>query len=124
MNVLKYERRPEVSLVTMMNGRGLDFFGAKDITASEEPLQFTVDTNEFTMNSKVHISIIAVGKGTKLASPMIQIDGLGPEEGARQTVFTWINEERKLCVAFEAEHDEWLREQAMSYYQRNADKWA
>ena len=37
MNVLKYERRPEVSFVVMLNGEKLDFFGAKDITASNAP---------------------------------------------------------------------------------------
>ena len=123
MNVLKYERRPEVSLITMINDGELDFFGAKDITASEEPLQVTVGGNEFTMNSKIHISIIAIGKGTRFV-PMIQIDGLGPGEKTNQTVFTWFDEEGKLCIAFHAQHDEWLKDQAMSFYQRHASRWA
>ena len=48
------------------------------------------------MNSKVHISIIAVGKGGRFASPLIQIDGLDPTEQAKQTVFTWFDEQKRL----------------------------
>ena len=122
MNVLKYERRPDISLITMLNNGQLDFFGAKDITASDAPLKVKVGGDDFTMNSKVHISIIAVGKGNKFALPMIQIDGLDPVEQAKQTVFTWFDEKKRLCVAFHSAHDEWLEEQAISYYQRSCEQ--
>ena len=38
MNVLKYARLPDVSYISMVTDKGLDFFGAKDITASEVPV--------------------------------------------------------------------------------------
>ena len=124
-NVLKYERRPDVSFITMLNDGKLDFFGAKDITASDVPVQLRVGGDNFTMNSRIHVSIIAVGKGHRFAaSPIIQIDGLDPGEEAKQTVFTRFDEEGRLCVGFHAEHDEWLEEQAMSYYQRHAGNWS
>ena len=122
VNVLKYERRPDVSFITMLNNGRLDFFGAKDITASDAPIEVRLGGNEFTMNSRVHISIIEVGKGNRFLPPMIQVDGLDPEQRVKQTVFTWFDEDRRLCVAFHAEHDEWLKEQATSYYQDHARK--
>ncbi len=75
------------------------------------------------MNSKYHVSIIVVGKDNRYLSPIIQIDGLDAEEQTKQTVFTWINDERRLCVAFHAEHDEWLEQQALSYYAQHAHNW-
>ena len=94
-----------------------------DITASDAPIEISLDRDNFTMNSKVHVSIIVVGKGNKFMSPMIQIDGLDPAERAKQTVLTWFSDDGRLCVAFHAAHDNWLREQAVSYYRRYADKW-
>ena len=120
MNVLKYERRPDVSFVTMLNGDKLDFFGAKDIASGNESIQVTLNSGDLTMNSKMHISIIAVGKGSQFLPPMIQIDGLDDSEETKQTVFTWFDENGRLNVAFHAEHDQWLEEQAISYYQQNA----
>ena len=72
------------------------------------------------MNSKINISIIAVGREGRFLAPMIQIDGLDPTGQGRQTASTWFNEEGRLCVWFQSAHDEWLREQAIDYYQRNA----
>ena len=68
-NVLKYERRPELSYITMLNDGQLAFFGAKDITASDEPLSIRIGKDDLTMNSQVHISIIDVGKGNRLLKP-------------------------------------------------------
>ena len=121
-NVLKYERRPEVSLIAMQNDGKLDFFGAKDITASDAPLQVSIRSSELTMNSKVHISIIAVGKADRFLAPIIQIDGLDDKEETKQTVFTWFDEDGRLAVAFHAEHERWLEEQALSYYQQHAER--
>ena len=123
-NVLRYERRSDFSFISMLNNGQLDFFAAKDITASDTPLTATLGGSELTMNSKIHISIIEVGKGNRLLRPMIQIDGLDSREETKQTVFTWINEEQRLCVAFHAEHDEWLKEQARNYYQENAARFS
>ena len=79
VNVLKYERRDEVSLIAMLNNGQLDFFGAKDITSSDEPVSAVVGKN-LTMNSRVHMSIIAVGRGNRYSLPLIQIDGLDSTE--------------------------------------------
>ena len=70
-NVLKYERRPNLSYITMVNDGQLAFFGAKDITASDEPTSIRLGKEDLTMNSQVHISIIDVGKGNMLLEPMI-----------------------------------------------------
>ena len=123
-NVLKYERRSQVSYVAMVNNGQLDVFGAKDITDADRPLQFRVGGPDFTMNSSVHISILAVGKGGKYLSPIVQIDGLDPLGQAKQTVFTWFDEEGRLCIAFEAKHDDWLAEETNKHFQRHADKWS
>ena len=123
-NVLKYERRSDVSFIAMMNNGQLDFFGAKDITASAGPSEFRVGGPDFTMNSDVHISLIAVGKGGRFASPIIQIDGLDPAKRAKPTVFTKFDQEGRLCVAFNSEHDEWLTKEATAYFERHADRWS
>lgn len=123
VNVLKYERRSNVSLMSMLNNGQLEFFGAKDITAAEGELVVSVGGPNFTMNSNIHVSIIGVGKGTKYLAPMIQIDGLDPNKKAKQTVFTEIREDGRLWVAFEATYDDWLTEQARAYFAKNADKW-
>ena len=116
MNVLKYQRLADVSYIAMLNNEKLDLFGAKDITASDAPVTVTLG-DDFTMNSKVHVSVIAVGKGDQYMSPMIQVDGLDPTGEERQTVFTDFDEEGRLRVAFHAEHDDWLEDQAVSYYE-------
>ena len=123
MNVLKYERKPEVSYIAMLTERGLELFGAKDITASDAPVTIRLEEHDFTMNSKYHVSIIAVGKDNRYLPPIIQIDGLDPKEQTKQTVFTWVDDERRLCVAFHAEHDEWLKQQATSYFAEHAHNW-
>ena len=124
MNVLKYERRAEASFIVMLNNGKLDFFGAKDITASDDPMSVSFDRDELTMNSQIHISIIAVGKGDRFLQPMVQIDGLDPAGEPRQTVFTRFDDEGRLCVLFHAEHDEWLIEQAIAYYESHAHVFA
>ena len=123
MNVLKYERRPEVSFIVMLNDGKLDFFGAKDITASDDPISITFRSGELTMNSRVHVSIIAVGHGNRLLHPIIQIDGLDPAEDGRQTVFTDFDDDGRLRVMFHSQHDEWLTEQVKSYYESHARHW-
>ena len=124
MNVLKYQRRSEISYIAMLNDGKLDLFGAKDITASDTPVTVTLGREDFSMNSKVHISIIAVGKGGKFMSPMIQIDGLDPTGQVNQLAFTDFDEEGRLRVFFHAQHDDWLKEQSLSLYQRHADSWS
>ena len=123
-NILKYERRRDVSLIAIMNDGKLDFFGAKDITASDTLQRVNISKDELSMNSKVHISIIAVGKGNRYLAPLIQIDGLDPIKQAKQTVFTEFDEEGRLRILFHAAHDEWLAEQALSYYQKYADNFS
>ena len=120
-NVLKYERRTEVSLVSMLNNGKLDFFGAKDITSSDEPISVTIG-NDLTMNSRVNMSIIGVGRGNRYMLPLIQIDGLDPTDHGRQTVFMDFDEEGRLRVFFNAEHDKWLEEQATSYFTKYAHR--
>ena len=122
-NVLKYERRTEVSLVSMLNNGKLDFFGAKDITSSDEPIAVTIG-NDLTMNSRVNMSIIGVGRGNRYMLPLIQIDGLDPTDHGRQTVFMDFDEEGRLRVFFNAEHDKWLEEQATSYFTKYAHRWS
>ena len=120
-NVLKYERRTEVSLVSMLNNGKLDFFGAKDITSSDEPISVTIG-NDLTMNSSVNMSIIGVGRGNRYMLPLIQIDGLDPTDHGRQTVFMDFDEEGRLRVFFNAEHDKWLEDQATSYFTKYAHR--
>ena len=124
VNVLKYERRSNVSLMAMLNNGQLEFFGAKDITEAEGEFVVSVGGPNFTMNSDIHVSIIGVGKGTKYLAPMIQIDRLDPNKKAKQTVFTEIREDGRLWVAFQAAYDDWLTEQARAYFAKNADKWS
>ena len=119
-NVMKYERQPNVSYIAMPTARGLEFFGAKDITASSAPETIQLSKGQFTMNSKYHVSIIEVGRGNKFAPPLIQIDGWDPDGRSNPTILTWFNEEGRLCTWFEADHDEWLKEQAISHYARYA----
>ena len=104
----------------MVNNDKLDFFGAKDITASNYSVDVTFDRDELTMNSQVHVSILAVGRGNRFLQPIIQVDGLDPVGKGRQTVFTDFDEEGRLQVLFHSEHDDWLEEQAMSYYDDRA----
>ena len=123
MNVLKYERRPKFSFIAMLNDGKIDFFGAKDITASDDPISITFRSGELTMNSRIHISIIAVGHGNRLLRPIIQIDGLDPAEDERQTVFTDFDGDGRLRVMFHSQHDEWLTERVKSYYESHAHHW-
>ena len=122
-NVLKYERRAEVSLVAMLNNGKLDFFGAKDITSSDEPISVTIG-NDLKMNSRVNMSVIGVGRGNRYMLPLIQIDGLDPTDHGRQTVFMDFDEEGRLRVFFNAEHDKWLEEQATAYFAKYAHRWS
>ena len=120
-NVMKYERQQHVSYIAMLTSNGLEFFGAKDITASTDPTTIELVRGEFTMNSKFHVSIIEVCKGNKFAPPLIQIEGWDPEGRSNPTVFTWFDEEGRLCTWFRADHDEWLQEQVMALYSQYAE---
>ncbi len=122
-NVVKYERRAEVSLMAMLNNGKLDFFGAKDITSSDEPISVTI-RSDLAMNSRVNMSIIGVGRGNRYMLPLIQIDGLDPTAQGRQTVFMDFDGEGRLRVFFNAEHDKWLEEQATSYFAKYAHRWS
>ena len=124
MNVLKYRRKPNCSFVRMLNNGKLDFFGAMDITASDEPITVKLSRDDAQMNSNVHISIIAVGKGSRFLAPLIQIDGLDSSGQSKQTVFTRFNEKGQLLVAFHAKHDEWLREECMAHFRRSAARFS
>ena len=119
-NVFRYERRSDFSFIMMVNNDRLDFFGAKDITASNYTADVTFDKNDLTMNSQIHVSILAVGRGNRFLQPIIQVDGLDSVGNGRQTVFTDFDEEGRLQVLFHSEHDDWLEEQAMSYYRERA----
>ena len=119
-NVFRYERRADFSFIMMVNGDKLDFFGAKDITPSDYSVDVTFNRDDLTMNSQVHVSILAVGKGNRFLQPIIQLDGLDPVGDGRQTVFTDFDEAGRLRVLFRSEHDDWLEEQAMSYYYERA----
>ena len=122
-NVVKYERRAEVSLMVMLNNGKLDFFGAKDITSSGEPISVTIG-NDLKMNSKANMSVIGVGRGNRYMLSLIQIDGLDQENHGRQTVFMDFDDEGRLRVFFNAEHDKWLMKQATSYFMKYAHRWS
>jgi len=119
-NVFRYERRPDFSFIVMVNDDKLEFFGARDITASDDPISVTFDRDSLTMNSQIHISIIAVGKGHRFLQPIIQVDGLAQLGNGKQTVFTNFDEEGRLQVLCHSEHDDWLEGQVMSYYEERA----
>ena len=119
-NILKYERRPSASVIATTDGQQLDWFGAKDITASDAPVSLRVGGRDFTMNSDVHVTILAVGTGNRYLAPLFQIDGLDPQRRSKQTVFTDFDEDYHLRVLFHAEHDAWLAQEATSYYGENA----
>lgn len=124
MNILKYERRSEVSFLVMLNDGKLAFFGAKDITAPDSPTFVRLGKGDLTMNSKVHISIILVGRENRYLTAMIQIEGLVPTDEKPPTVTTWFDDEGRLCIWSRTDHDEWLMGEAMSFYEERAHKWS
>ena len=76
------------------------------------------------MNSKVHISIVAVRKEDRYLLAMIQIEGLVSTDQVPPTVKTWFDDEGRLCVWSRADHDEWLKGEVMSFYKKRAHKWS
>ena len=118
-NILKYERRSDVSVVTTLLPGRLAFFAARDILSTDEPLTVSVGGSGFTMNSEVHISVITVGRKGRFLAPMIQIDGLDPISQKKQTVFTDFDDEGHLRVFFHAEHEGRLVEQVKDLYEKN-----
>lgn len=123
ISVMKYQRRSDFSLISTMNGSEPAFFGAMDITDRRSSMAISVDREDYEMNSdNAHISIIGVKKGNFWSRPLIQVDGIDRTNDTKPTAFTWIDEEGRLCVAFHAEHDRWLEDQAMEYYRNNAHR--
>ena len=59
VNVLKYVRRPSASVIAMVNGAQLDWFAAKDITASRDPVSLRVGGKHISMDSTTHVTILA-----------------------------------------------------------------
>ncbi|WP_423918879.1 hypothetical protein [Candidatus Poriferisodalis sp.] len=121
-NLFKYERRKDFSYVVMPTRDRLEFFGARDITADDRPWRTEIHAEDLSMNSQIHVSIIAVHKGNMFMRPLIQIDGLDPSGSGRQTVFTDFDDEGHLRILFHAEHDKWLEEQVKEYYGQNAHR--
>lgn len=116
-NIFKYERRQDFSYVMMPGSDELEFFGAKDITA-DGPWRMEIRGDELSLNSRLHISIIEVGKNNMIFPPLIQVDGLDPSGSGRQTVFTDFDSDGHLRVLFHAEHDDWLEDEVRAYYSR------
>ena len=87
-NIFKYERRQDFSYIMMPGRDELQFFGSRDITAADGPWRMEIRGDELSMNSQLHISIIAVHKDNRAMRPLTQIDGLDPDGSARQTVST------------------------------------
>ena len=120
VNVLKYERRASASVIAMTTGEPFDWFSAKDITASDDPVSLRVGGKDFTMDSTAHVTILTVAVGIQYLAPIIQIDGLDPQRRTKPSVFTEFDEEGHLRFAFHGKHDSWLTEQATSYYRKHA----
>ena len=118
-NIFKYERRQDFSYIMMPGLDGLRFFGSRDITAVG-PWSTEILGDELSMNSQLHISLIAVHKGNRYMRPLIQIDGLDQDNSGEQTVVTDFDDEGRLLVGFHAEHDDWLESQVREYYYKNA----
>ena len=119
-NVLKYKRHEGYSFILTMNGNHTAVFGALDITSTDIPTTITLSKDDFDFNSnKIHISIIGVKKDNIWLRPMIQIDGIDRANGAKPTTLTWIDDEGRLCLGFQSEHDEWLEHQAQEYYEKS-----
>ena len=116
--VLKYERRDDVSVVATTDGQGLSFFAARDITASGDPVSIAVGGPDFTMNSRVHVVVTAVVKDGRFGSPVIFVDGLGPNQPSEpRTVFTRFDDEGRLAIFLNAEFDNWLTEQILADFE-------
>ena len=116
VNVLKYERRADLSLIAMFVDDRLAWFGAKDITASDEPVSIKVGGAGFSMNSSAHLSIIAIRKGSRQVAPLVQVEVADPAGTREPRARTLIGDDGRLLFAFHAKHDEYLQEQAMEYY--------
>ena len=67
------------------------------------------------MNSKVHMSLVAVRKGNKLAPPLIVIDGIDSTEESKHMAFTWFDDAGRLVVAISSKFDHWLQQQVEAY---------
>ncbi len=116
LNILKYERRSDFSFIAMMANEKLDFFGAKDINSpSDAPSLVKIEQDDFTMNSKVHVSIVAVRKGNRFAPPLIMIDGIDNTKESKHIAFTWFDDAGRLVVAINSKFDDWLEQQVESY---------
>lgn len=125
INVLKYERRTEVSLIMMFNDKGgLHLFGARDITDSNGFKKVAITKDVLTMNSRVHVSLIEVGKRGKSLEPLIQVEILDPSQSDSQTArpraFVDLHDGVQWGIYFKAEHDKWLEQQVKSYYEERA----
>lgn len=121
-NIFKYERRQDFSYIMMPGRDTLQFFGSRDITATDEPWRIEIRGDELNMNSQLNISIIAVHKDNRYLFPIVQIDGLDPHGSGKQTIFADFDDEGRLRVLFNSEHDDWLESQAREYYSRSAHK--
>ncbi|MYC37405.1 MAG: hypothetical protein F4X66_10925 [Chloroflexi bacterium] len=119
-SVLRYERRSDFSFIMLVNGDIWDVFGAKDITPSAYSVDVTFNKDELTMNSEVHVVVVAVVKGNRRLAPIVYIEGLDSSGKGNRTVFSEYDETRGLEVLFHSERDKWLKEQVMTYYEERA----
>ena len=106
INLLKYERKPDVSVISMPGDGKMHFFGAKDITAPDEPTTMKTKLDSLSMNSSLHVSIFQVCQKNRHLNPIVQIDGLDPLRKSSQSVITGFDEMKRLWVGFQAAHNE------------------
>lgn len=115
-NIFKYERLNDLSLIAMLGHEGIQFFGAKDINlTSGVPLCVEISRDDFTMDSKIHISIVAVLKGNKAAAPLIVIDGIDGSKESEHLGFSRFDHAGRVVVAINSEFDDWLEQEVKSY---------
>ena len=119
--VMKYGSQQSASYIATLTSKGLEFFGATDITDSNAPAAIKFVEGEFTMRSKFHVSIIAVCKGKKFISLIVQTEAWDPDGRSQPHAQTWFDEEGRLCVWFSTHQDQWLQEQATALYSRYAE---
>lgn len=108
-----YTRLPSLTVI-------LQTHAGADALAGDMPVSLRVGGKDFTMDSRVHVTILAVGARRRYCALLVQIDGLDPEGRSRQTAFSQFDEQGRLRVLFHAGHDAWLAEQAMFYYRQHA----
>ena len=107
-SIFKYQRRPNYSLMSTFADK-LTIHGARDITCTDSnPLSITLSQDDLSLNSKIHVCIVAVVRDNRLLNFYHWIDGYDGQERSTRSIWTKVRDDGRLAIFMNSAIKDWM----------------